>query len=807
MKKIITLILLLASSTGMLHAQVEGVVVDKVTKLPIPFASISYTIDAKQRGVTTNAKGKFLLRDSKIRLLTVSYLGYKTQDISFADTLRQPLLIELEERVVEIDAVTVSSKNNPALRIVRKVIENKDKNNFENYPNYSYRNYFKMVDDLKMPVEGTILSKSDSNVVKNSARTVALVSETVTECVKSGSHVEAKIIATRTSGMGSPIFGQASYMVFHKAISFYNHSVQILGETEVNYKMITDYLSPLSTGALAAYNFLLEEQYAGVNNDTIFRISYFPKKGKNFSGLMGTMFVSSKGYALASMVATPNEKGLIDFTFKQDYELVEGKWFPTSLEEEIVLLGLKLSQFYIAFIISSKIDSISFDIPINKIRSLDWVYLDEQSIAHSNDIISRLRSAPLSPREERNYRELDSMARRKINLSEEWIKLIPKLAEGKVSVKKIDVDLLRLYLSNEYEGSRWGLGLHTNEWLTRYVSVGGYIGYGTKDKKLKYGGELELMLNRQRSSKLSYSYQNTLIGVGHSTDFNLMNGYFKAIVAARYEYNKEHRMAWSYHILPPLKLNISASIKDVDLAYTYDYKGTPLSSYHNDALQLSLRYAVGERYSMFGFTRLLAYEGNPVLYLSYTRGADFMRSKGAPAYNKVEAVADIIAYNGRIGQSNLRLEGGYVDRSLPYGFLFTGEGSKSTSIISFVTKNTFQTMRSDEFLSDKYVHLFYAHNFGQLLLKTKWFRPEFTVAYNVGWGDISNASDHGIMFQRQNRLYHEAGLVIDNIYRPKWLGSFIGFGLGVYTRFGYYSYSKVQDNMAAKFSIMFSFKK
>jgi hypothetical protein len=697
-------------------------------------------------------------------------------------------LIELEEKAFLISELVVTPQNNPALRIIRNVLKNKDRHNFEKYEAYSYRCYFKV----------------SMNLPKS-----YMLSETLTLSTKVGAQMQEKIIATRTAGFDTPIFGQTSYLFFHKAISFYNNSISIFGASEMENKILTDYVSPLSDGCLSGYNFQLENTYIS-GTDSLFEISYFPKKHTNFEGLMGSMFISSDGYALTTIIAHPFEKKLIDFRFKQTYEQVEGRWFPKSLEEEIGLLQVnrkaKTPGAYTAYFVSATLDSIGFSMPEQPLqRRVDKVYLDEESIGASEAILDRGRSEPLLDWEKKSYARIDSLLRKAPIPLVGMFDIFPKLEQGKIPIGKIDVDILRLYTQSALEGSRWGLGLHTNEHLMRYVSLGGYAGYGVGDRKLKYGGELALILNRQRSMQLTYSYQNSLREVGSKTDFTYTDNYGRTLVASLFEYYKEHRLEGSFHLLPSLQLNVSLSAAELDPVYTYRYQGNPLSAYQSDAMQLSLRYARGENYSLFGVSRILTSIGNPVFTATYTRGTQILH-KNSPAYNKIEASLDYIAYNGRIGQSTLRLEGGYIDRSLPYGLLFTGEGSRGEHF-SFVVKHTFQTMRPGEFLSDKYAHLFYKHNFGSLLLKTKWLRPELSLLYNAGWGHLSQASQHDIAFKLKNRLYQESGLIIDNILRiPLMRMIYMRLGAGAFMRLGAYREAAFADNISLKTSLTFSFK-
>jgi hypothetical protein len=112
-----------------------------------------------------------------------------------------------------------------------------------------------------------------------------------------------------------------------------------------------------------------------------------------------------------------------------------------------------------------------------------------------------------------------------------------------------------------------------------------------------------------------------------------------------------------------------------------------------------------------------------------------------------------------------------------------------------------------EFLSDKYVRAFYSHNFGALLFKTKVFSPEFLVAYNAGWGNLDNALHHTIDFNTENHIYQEAGLVIHNILRFKYLNMiYIRLGVGGFLRHGYYQQDTFKDNLALKLALSISFK-
>jgi hypothetical protein len=116
-----------------------------------------------------------------------------------------------------------------------------------------------------------------------------------------------------------------------------------------------------------------------------------------------------------------------------------------------------------------------------------------------------------------------------------------------------------------------------------------------------------------------------------------------------------------------------------------------------------------------------------------------------------------------------------------------------------------------EFLSDKYVNLFYSHNFGTLLFSTKKFRPQFVVIQNSGWGSLDDSSDEssyqGIDFKEKDKIYLESGLIINDIIKLKYLNVFyMGFGIAGFYRYGYYGYDNFKDNLALKLSVSISLK-
>ena len=790
------------------QAYIKGIIIEKSTKLPIAFASVTYQKKSVQRGVISNIHGRFEIYDKEVKDIQVSCVGYKQNKILITPEINlSEIVVELETDTVKIREITVTPSNNPAIRIIKNVLKNKEKNNFENYEKYRYQCYLKTLFNLKLSYNATA---NDSATIKKNRdinKHASFISESVVLCTRINDRTNNKIIAVKTSGFENPLLGQYFVSSFHNSISFYNNNISLFAIPISDDKTSEEYLSPLSDECLRSYNFNLEETYEDLT-DTIWVIEFHPKKGKNFNSLKGRLYISSNGYAIRNIVTEPSEKGLIDFKFKQDYEYINDKWFPSRLNEEIGFVSMQIKKnikAYPVYLITSEISNVDFNlIIINDSINYERVYLDRLLINNSDSILQTARTDSLTNIEKNTYQFMDSIGK-KFNF-DYWAAIYPNIVVGKVPVKFLDVDLFKFYSINEYEGARLGLGLSTNEKLSKFISIGGFAGYGLKDKKLKYGGHLAFNLDKSKETELKFSYQNNLKepGLDLREDFTLLSfsDYLRDYISSRMDNFIEGKAELNFHLSRFLKFSAALSLKEIIPTYEYLYKGSLLTGFSADEIQISANYSFGEITETIGNQRIVYYAGNPIIKIEYKRGINIF-NRQSYTYNRLEATVDITAYKGRIGQSDLRVALGYVDKSLPYSLLFTGEGSKS--YLPVIINNAFQTMKPYEFLSDQYVNIFYSHNFGSLLLETPRFKPRIIIIQNTGWGTLRNASEHGIDFKEKDKVFLESGLLINNIIRFKIFNMYyIGLGGGTFYRYGYYGYDKIIDNLALKVSVTVS---
>lgn len=103
------------------HYTVEGKVVDETSGQPVVFANVF--LSGSSIGTVTNSDGEFILKvpkNSSQQSISVTYLGYKTKEVSFAQATNGNLKIKLAPSSVSLKEIVVKAEEPEAL--VRKAL-------------------------------------------------------------------------------------------------------------------------------------------------------------------------------------------------------------------------------------------------------------------------------------------------------------------------------------------------------------------------------------------------------------------------------------------------------------------------------------------------------------------------------------------------------------------------------------------------------------------------------------------------------------------------------------------------------------
>ena len=790
-------------SFSRLTAQLNGVVIDGSNGIPLAFVTLVLT--ESNQGVYTDIDGKFEFdfvnpQDS----LRCSYVGFRTHVIP-VNAINGSLTVSLDPLPVSLSEAVVRPGENPAETVMRKVIAVKSSNNPEKSCDFIYDSYNKLVitgvRNSKLYADPELINSLDSSKqkeVKLFDEQHLLLMESVSQrkFVRPDKSVE-NIKASKVSGLKSPDFALLGTQL--QSFSFY--------ENEVNL-MDLQYLSPLHPSALRRYVFTMEDTTFSAS-DTVFVISFQPKKSAKINGMKGQLHINTNGYALQHVIAepgVPNET--IDIKIRQAYKLIDGdQWFPVQLNTDLVFKSISSGLHEIIGIGRSYVKNIQINPELRR-RDIGEVVMkmDPLATAHDESYWLANREYQLDEKEKRTYVVIDSIAREH-NFDKKY-RWIQALTSGKIRYNKVDFDLNRVLAANSREGFRLGLGAHTNELLFRKVFFGGYIGYGFKDKEIKYGGDAKWLVRSLSNTYLQVAYVNDVFGRGEQrfagqTSWLSDEGFYSFFVN---QMDRVEKVELTFNSRLPGYLLLNTTVRqgtlEFDQAYAYVQEGNEQISVFSEIMdfreaELNLRWAFKERIVETRNRRVSAGTKFPVLGLNVQVG------EGEAAVEPVQwtRVSSSIRYKKRmpaLGDFSVFLHAGKVFGDAPAYRLMVLQGSAQQWSIS--APGTFETMEVGTYFQREYASVHFRHNFRDLLLQIGKFKPHFILVHSMGVGKVTEADAHrNLAINSAEKGYIESGLEIQNIIRS---GN-TGFGVGSFYRYGAANTGVMKEDLMFKISLSF----
>lgn len=782
--------------------QVSGKVTDAQGEA-LPFVNILIN-DSPFDGGASDIDGKFELQsETPINILTFTYVGYETLRLSLTTEQKGKLLeIQLKKTAYDLVEAVVIAGENPAHRIIRAAIENRNRNNPEKLESYECRIYNKLLANWIADTIGLYensrtkgflkkLKERQYNNIKKEAeqsgsRYLMLMESISERHFKKPDDYARKVLLNRISGFKQP---QIIALVNEfQPFSFYQNFISILDQ---------DYVNPISPGSTSRYFFQLQDTlYQG--QDSIFIISFEPRKGKTFDALKGLVYIHTHHFAIKNVIAEPADSVILHMKLEQQYQLVDNQWFPQQLNFELSLPNYP-SEFLGTYMQGkSYIDSVFINQEPEKevFKGNEAYYLSPKVNNWTDSLWRQIRPEPLTEKEQQTYNVMDSIGAAK-NYDGK-MKLISGLSVGLLPLGKVDIELDRVLQFNDFEGTRLGLGLMTNDSLSRYVQLKGYTGYGIRDKRWKYGGEAALKFVPEKDMALEFSYKNDLQEPTISPDPFAEFFVSRRLYAQRMDAMEEVAVQLKGNVLQYGQLRLGIAQQDLQPLYLDSFYlpgEVPQLKYRFTALNIDLRYAHREQIVRFMGRKIPTGFDHLVFQLGLEKGIKGL-GRGEYNYDRWTASVRHTFLTRGLGETSFLIETGVVTPGTAYSKLFSSSGiGRGFQVFAF--ENIFQTMDLYEFLSDQYVHLFFRQQLGAIA-KGEYIAPEFTIVHNMGWGQLREQQHlPAIPFHNMENGYYESGLIISNLVRLNYLNFLrIGIGVGAYYRYGPYGFERWQDNIA-----------
>lgn len=789
---------------------IKGMVGDAISGEPLPFVSVY--LKNTSVGTVTGNNGRYSIETTvKADTIVFSFLGYKTRYRGIAVGKSQIVDMTLESETFSLDEVVVrptkrkySNKNNPAVDLIGKVIENKTINRKEGYDFLEYEKYEKTQFALSNLSEKFrernafrkfqfVFNNIDTNKQKGKEILPLYIREALSKCFyrKDPAGSKEMIKGEKTINFDEYIDNKgvnANLNYLYQNINIYDNDILFL---------TNKFLSPIAQMAPAFYRFYIIDTLR-VNETDCIKLYFEPRNRADFL-FEGYLYITQDSSYAVKKIDMGINKGinidwLKDAKIVQDFDQVKNKTWMLSKDEISIEFGItdkslgiygQRTVSYTNYLINEAIGDSIFKGP-QIIRKPD------------RDEISPLywetnRPIPLSKTEKGIYTVVDSI--KKIPAFKRRMSVIMLLTTEFLTFNNTEIGPVgNFYSFNSIEGSRLRFGGRTTPAFSKKITLDGYLAYGFKDEKYKYAAGITYSLTPRtiyqfpvKSIKLSYQYDTKIPG----QEFQFAEGdniflSFKRGVDDKLLYNKTIRAEllneFENHFSYQLGCNYIEQTPAGNLHFNpVDYlsESNNIPDIRISELFLNLRYAPNEAFYQGKLYRDPLPNRSPVIQLKYSFGSKSINND----YNYTRVQLSIYKrfYFSIIGYADISAEAGRIFGKVPYPLLFIHRANQTYSY----QKNSYNLMNFLEFVSDQYASISIDHCFNGFILNKipllKKLKLREVVTCKVLYGSVRTENDPSkqtglfkfptdetgipLTYSLEKKPYIEAGVGLSNIFR------------------------------------------
>ena len=800
-RNLLSLICLLAISTVFAQTKVSGYVFDDYNE-PVPFANIIFKNSSE--GTITDENGKFYMEsDQTWDTLIVSFVGYETLEITLDKKVNYDLKFSLKEDTASLDEVVIvtgkqskKADENPAIKILQKIWENKRVNGVKKFDQFAYDKYEKVEFDLN-----TI----DSALIKSKLfRGMEFVfNEVDTSRVTGKTYLPMFINEAVSKVYGDNVINKTKEVLKGNKNSGFSDNqtiIDFVDDLYSDYDIYDNYLkffdksfvSPLSTTGVNTYNYVLADS-SFIDNKWCYNIIYYPRR-KNELTFKGDFWVNDSTYAVKEINLQASKSANINwvkeiyieqefdvlndsvFLVKRDYMLSDFTF--NKKEKSRGIYGKRTTLF----------DNYEFD------KKLDGKFYEERVYNYDTDVYNRddtfwdeNRLEKLNKDEKGVYKMLDTL--KTVKKFQRLYNLGSILSSGYIEFPSLNLDYGPIFSTfgyNEVEKLRLRAGGRTYFGRNDLWRVEGFLAYGFGDDKFKYGLSGKWLLDKK--SRLTISGGNRrdveqigasltsstdVLGrnlasssvVGTSTNDKLTSINLSSLAVSIEPWrNVVLRLGGDYRTLESASKTFSLDYVDLE-------SPTGISSQIKQfETAFSVNYYPGRKMSGFGVERRTSNDGFAQLFAKISIGDKSILNSDFN-YTKVQFSYAQPWQLGGFGRLWTTIEAGKTFGEVPLGLLSVVPGNQSY----FSIYNTFSQLDFYEFVTDTYTSVNIQHNFnGRLFSRIPFLRKlnlrEVVFVRGV-WGELSDknkalsAPTNTPLLAPDDKMYYEYGFGVGNIFK------------------------------------------
>lgn len=775
----------------------SGHVIDADSKESLSFVSV--WVKGTNNAVYTQLDGSFSLSGIKSTdTVQISALGYKDYEILGRAILKTDMEIVLIPDAIKMDVVTVSPGKNPAIPIVKKAIRNRHENRPDGVKNIELIEYNKLnfslsgIDSSVFNV-GFIRKHADilvkTNDYDDTWNIPLYFSEYMTyQKLRENRAPEVQEIVKNQHGSS---FIESDIVT--KYIESLNEDMTFYGNLRFLQK---DFISPIAAQALVYYRYYLDDSLTD-NGKTYYRLRFKPKNSQDLA-FFGYMIIEKESGTLTEIDATLQPTSILNFVRKmrlfEKLQLTSNdEWFrrQQKMTVEFVPDLVKDTSYRTINTPITAIKSTTYiidstqinDFLVNRVVPGKFNLRRSQSVTRDTTFLNQYRPDTLS--------SLDLITQKAIETSNDIgaVKAVNKLLNmfmyGYLPFGYIDIGpYLYFVQSNKIEGIRLNLCFRTSEKFHDKMLFGGYLGYGCRNHKFKYGLQYSLRMPSKYYGALHLKYDQNIYRIGDfrqpldfvrenvlvQSDDNLLSAVTAQNENEAVYFVKRGVVAYEQQISPNLILKPAYTH-----AIHYNPPYVPFTDNNNDTISqirtqdisFDIRLSYKEAISNNHFRRLYIDSRYPVCHLNISQN-HYSFNNVSDWYTQLRLVVRHEILIG-VGRMKYVVEAGMLTKPVPFPLLEVHRGNETGSSGEYY----FNHMNYMEFASDAFVNLYAEYGMNGFFFNKIWLLRKLQLrellTFKACYGRMLN-DNNSILTLPQNTFelnmpYMEAGIGVTNLLK------------------------------------------
>ena len=760
---------LLAVTMTVNAQKISGVVVDAETGDTLLYPSASYK--GHHVAVSGNAMGAYTIQRHNGWQLTFSAVGYKSKTVnvtastpSVLNVKLKPDTKQLSEGVVKSKRGKYSRKDNPAVELMRRVIEAKKKTDLENHDFLQYSKYQKItlaVNDIKpsdldsgfFAKKQWLIDQIETSPFNHKLILPVSVDETVTQHIYRKDPKTEKSIIKGQSSTGvnqliqtGDILNVALKDVFTD-VDIYDDYVRLL-----QYPFV----SPIGKNAIGFYRYYIQDTVY-VDRDLCYHLEFLPNNQQDF-GFRGELYIlADSSLHVKRCDLTIPRRSDVNFVdnlhVSQQYtKLANGEW---ALTVDDMIVEMKLARAFGNFLVTrvTRLSDYAFDeIPRQLFKGKAKERKEADAMMRDEAFWNQYRSVELTKSES----SMDAFIHRIEQLKgfKYFIFAGKALIENFVETgdvnhpSKFDIGPVNTMISKNFiDGYRFRLSGQTTANLNKHWFASGYIARGIDSKKTYYDGQLTYSFNKKEYlprefPKRTITFSSSYDVMAPSDKYmptdkdNVFTAFKWTTVDKMMFYNRqklafEYEQEWGLKTLAYIKREVNEAAGNIEFGR---------QKLNTTELSLQLQLAPGRTYINTKQRRLPINLDAPVFGLGHTLGIKGFLG-GDYRYNLTEASIYKRFWVGSWGKIDTYLKAGAQWNKVPFPLLIM----PAANLSYIVEDGTFNLINNMEFLNDRYASLDVSWDLNgkilnriPLLKKLKW--REY-IGVKCLWGDLTDKNN------------------------------------------------------------------